>query len=263
LEHPFKKARPIWLRNSDGYQMELDGYSQTLKIAFEHQGTQHYRSIKFFDFSKAKLKKIQENDQKKRDLCRNNGITLIEVPSILEILGIENVKSFIREELLKNGIPLPHNFENKEVGLSSVYCSNKLGELQAIAWDRGGKLISEKYLGIFEYLEWECAEGHRFRAAPNNVKNSGSWCPKCLGRGRNIQDMNAVAVARGGKCLSEEYVNSVTPLLWSAKKITNGMLDPSNVLFGTWCPICARKNRPLSRRKASEQTPPNNCGTAD
>jgi hypothetical protein len=263
LEHPFKKARPSWLRNSDGYQMELDGYSQTLKIAFEHQGTQHYRSIKFFDFSKTKLKKIQENDQKKRDLCRDNGINLIEVPSILEILGIDNVKSFIREELLKNGIPLAHNFENKEVSLSSVYRPNKLGELQAIARERGGKLISEKYVGIFEHLEWECAQGHRFRAAPNNVKNSGSWCPKCLGRGRNIQDMHAVAVARGGKCLSEEYVNSVTSLLWECQENHQWNARPSNVLFGTWCPICAKKHRPLSRRKANEQTPPKNCGAAN
>ena len=259
LEHPFKKARPSWLRNSDGHQMELDGYSQTLKIAFEHQGTQHYRSIGFFDSSKTKLKRIQENDQKKRDLCRNNGINLIEVPSILEILGIKNVKSFIREELLKNGIPLPHNFGNKEVRLSSVYCPNKLGELQAIALERGGKLISEKYLGIFEHLEWECVKGHRFRAVPNNVKNSGSWCSKCLGRGRNIQDMNAVAVARGGKCLSEEYINSVTPLLWECQESHQWNARPNNVFFGTWCPICAKKNRPLSRRKASEQLPPNNC----
>lgn len=236
--------------------MELDGYSQTLKIAFEHQGTQHYRSIKFFDSSKNKLRKIQENDQKKRDLCRNNGITLIEVSSILEILGIENVKSFICEKLLKNGIALPHNFEEKEVNLSSVYCSNKLGELQAIALERSGRLISKKYLGIFNHLEWECAKGHRFRAASNNVKNSGSWCPQCLGRGRTIQDMQVVAVARGGKCLSEEYVNSVTHLLWECQENHQWNARPNNVLFGTWCPICAKKNRSISRRRIGKQTPP-------
>ncbi|MBD2311284.1 hypothetical protein H6G20_06385 [Desertifilum sp. FACHB-1129] len=257
FEHPFKKARPNWLRNSEGHQMELDGYSQTLKIAFEHQGTQHYKNIEFFNSSKNKFIKTQNNDQDKRDLCKKNGIVLIEVPSILEILKIENTKSFIRHELLKNGICLPPNFNDKQVDLNAVYSPNKLEELQTIALERGGRLLSEKYLGIFEHLEWECAKGHRFQAAPNNVKNSGSWCPRCLGRGKNIQEMHSVAVARGGKCLSKKYINSITPLLWECQQGHKWNARPSNVLFGTWCPICAKKNRPLSRRKSIEQMPPN------
>lgn len=248
LGHPFKKARPSWLRTSDGHQMELDGYSQSLKIAFEHQGTQHYNNVKYFHSSKSKLEKIKNNDQRKRDLCRDNGIILIEVPSILEMLGVNNVKSFICEELLKNNISLPPGFHSKEIDLETVYCPNKLGELQAIALERCGILISKKYLGIFEHLEWECAEGHRFRAAPNNVKNSGSWCPKCLGRGRDIQDMRSVAAARGGKCLSKEYINSITPLLWECQEGHQWNARPNNVFFGTWCPICAKKNRWFQRR---------------
>jgi hypothetical protein len=263
LEQPFKKARPRWLRNSDGHQMELDGYSQTLNIAFEHQGTQHYQNTQFFESEKNKLKKTQKNDQEKRELCRNHGIVLIEVPSILEILGVENAKSFIRDELLKNGIYLPEGFDNKDVSLSSVYRPNKLVELQNIALERDGKLISKRYLGIFEHLEWECAKGHRFKAAPNNVKNSGSWCPKCLGRHRNIQDMHSLAVSRGGKCLSEEYVNSITPLMWECKEGHQWQARPNNVFFGTWCPICAKKNRVVSRRSRIKQELINKPDSAD
>lgn len=251
LGNSFKKARPNWLRTSDGFQMELDGYSPALNLAFEHQGTQHYKMIKYFDSSKAKLQKIQCNDQQKRDLCRDNGVVLIEVPSILEILGIDNVKSFIHEQLLKNGILPPVSFDAQKVDLKEVYSPNKLGELQAIALERGGKLLSPTYLGIFEHLEWECAKGHRFKAAPNNVKNSGSWCPKCLGRGRNIQDMQLVASDRGGKCLSKEYVNSITPLLWECQNGHQWNARPNNVLFGTWCPICAKENRQLKKLKFS------------
>ena len=253
LGHSFKKTRPNWLRNSEGHQMELDGYSEVLKLAFEHQGTQHYKLIKHLNPSTEKLKRIQENDRQKRLLCKRNGVTLIEVPSILETLGIENVKSFIRNNLLKSGISIPHDFDNKEVNLSSIYCPNKLGELQAIASRLGGRLISEKYLGIFEHLEWERAKGHRFKAAPNNVKNSGSWCPKCVGKGKNIQDMHSVAISRGGKCLSEEYINNITPLLWECKEGHQWKARPSNVLFGTWCPICARKNK-LPRGKRGQKS---------
>jgi hypothetical protein len=134
-----------------------------------------------------------------------------------------------------------------------------LGELQAIALDHGGILISKKYLGIFEYLEWECTEGHQFKAAPNNVKNSGSWCPKCIGRDRNIQDMCSIAVDRGGKCLSKEYVNSITPLLWQCQEGHQWNARPNNVLFGTWCPVCANKNRWIKRRNSSvEDLEPSN-----
>jgi Probable Zinc-ribbon domain len=251
LGESFKKARPNWLRTSRGHQMELDGYSQVLKIAFEHQGMQHYKSIKHFDSSKSNLFKIQENDRRKRGLCNANGITLIEVPSILEILGIDNVKTFISGELSKNNILVPPEFGNKEIDLNSVYCPNKLSKLQDIALEHGGILISKKYLGIFEHLEWECTEGHRFKAAPNNVKNSGSWCPKCIGRGRNIQDMCSIAVDRGGKCLSKEYVNSITPLLWQCQEGHQWNARPNNVLFGTWCPVCAKKNRWIKRRNSS------------
>jgi hypothetical protein len=225
--------------------MELDGYSHILKIAFEHQGSQHYKSIKYFHSSKTKLQTIQSRDQHKRDLCRANGVILIEVPSILEILGIDQVKLFIARELLKNNITLPPDFENQDIDLNKVWCPNKLEELQIVGMERGGKLISRKYLGIFENLEWECREGHRFKAAPNNVKNSGSWCPKCVGKGKNIEDMQAVAVARGGKCLSEGYVNSITPLLWECEEGHQWKARPNNVVFGTWCPVCANMRKSL------------------
>ncbi|MBD1904049.1 hypothetical protein NDI37_25845 [Funiculus sociatus GB2-A5] len=246
--YPFNKTRPEWLRSADGHQMELDGYSPSLKLAFEHQGLQHYKHIKYFHSSDAKLLKIQNRDQRKRDLCKAHGVTLIEIPSILDVLGIDSIKFFIRDELLKKGIPLPSGFDEKKVDLQAVYCPNRLGELQAIATKHGGKLISKQYLGIFEHLEWECAKGHRFKAAPNNVKNSGSWCPKCLGKDKTIQDMQAFAAERSGKCLSEEYINSVTPLLWECKEGHQWKARPSNVFFGTWCPECAKKERGLKRR---------------
>lgn len=182
LGQAFKKSRPHWLRTPDNYQMELDGYCPSLNLAFEHHGLQHYQQIKYFHSSEAAFLNTQNRDQYKRQLCEANGVILIEVPSVLDVLGIENVKFFIQVELLKRNIPLSPEFEQKKVELQAVYCPNRLGELQTVAAKRGGKLISKQYLGIFEHLDWECAKGHRFKAAPNNVKNSGSWCPACVGR---------------------------------------------------------------------------------
>ena len=38
----FAKCKPLWLKNQRGSQLELDGYNDELKIAFEYQGRQHY-----------------------------------------------------------------------------------------------------------------------------------------------------------------------------------------------------------------------------
>ncbi len=57
--------------------MELDRYYPKLSLAFEYHGEQHFRNVKFF---KINLEKIQKRDKLKRELCRKNGIILIEIP---------------------------------------------------------------------------------------------------------------------------------------------------------------------------------------
>ena len=57
--------------------MELDRYYPMLNLAFEYHGEQHFRDIKFF---KINLEEIQKRDELKRELCRKNGVVLIEIP---------------------------------------------------------------------------------------------------------------------------------------------------------------------------------------
>lgn len=55
----------------------LDVYIPSLKIAFEYQGEQHYNASDFFGGEEG-LKNNQERDARKRALCLENGVTLIE-----------------------------------------------------------------------------------------------------------------------------------------------------------------------------------------
>lgn len=57
-----------------------------------------------------------------------------------------------------------------------------LDELREAAEFRGGKLLSEEYEAgdVFRRLEWECAEGHRFKLTPWTVLRGGHWCETCL-----------------------------------------------------------------------------------
>jgi len=53
-----------------------------------------------------------------------------------------------------------------------------------------------------------------------------------------IEKMQQIAAARGGRCLSTEYLNSTTKLRWQCKKGHRWEAVPYPIKHGTWCPIC-------------------------
>lgn len=246
----FDKYRPNWLLTDSGNKMELDGFCKELKIAFEHQGLQHYKEIKHFHSDHPdKFVQIIERDKLKLNLCLKRGITLIQVPSILDVLGIVNIKAFIKQELIKNNLKLPADFDKTEVDLSTVYCPNKLHELREIADFKGGKLLSSEYLGVFEPLEWECSQGHKWSAPPNQIKNNNTWCPFCIGWHQTIADMQTLAAKHDGLCLSKKYINNNTHLNWQCKLGHKFPAKPANITSGHWCPDCGNEKVASQKRK--------------
>lgn len=96
---PFNKVRPSFLRNhiTDGENnLELDCYDDDLKIAVEYNGVQHYKYVPFFHKTKDAFYNQKYRDDMKRRLCKENGITLIEVPYNIKL---ENIRHFIVSEL--------------------------------------------------------------------------------------------------------------------------------------------------------------------
>jgi hypothetical protein len=88
LETKFPKRRPPFL---DG--MELDGYCEELQLAFEYDGEQHYQAIEHWGGEEA-LKKRQEDDKIKDDLCVANKVKLIRIP-----YSEEDKEAFIKKYL--------------------------------------------------------------------------------------------------------------------------------------------------------------------
>ena len=77
LEQLFNHKFPIvknikGLKNTRGNLMELDGFCEELKIAFEHQGEQHFSLSTHYITSKKKLDQRIEDDQIKRDWCKKH-----------------------------------------------------------------------------------------------------------------------------------------------------------------------------------------------
>lgn len=127
-----------------------------------------------------------------------------------------------------------------------------IGEMRALAAERGGRCLSRKYVNVFTTMRWECGKSHRWSATAANVR-AGTWCPVC-GKdvSRNtIEQMQSLAVERGGKCLSKKYVNAHAPLQWECAKGHRWRARPADVKGGdAWCPRCASKKYTLADMKA-------------
>ncbi|MCL2829523.1 MAG: hypothetical protein FWD77_02145 [Betaproteobacteria bacterium] len=120
--------------------------------------------------------------------------------------------------------------------------------MQEIARSRGGFCLSTKYIKSSSKLNWQCAHGHVWSAAPGHVK-SGQWCPTCARRthiNRTIEDMQKLAHERGGRCLSKEYLGTVHKLSWQCKLGHVWKTTPAIVMRGSWCPECYYLNMCLS-----------------
>jgi hypothetical protein len=80
LGAPFAKARPAWLTNpATGRSMELDMFNETLCLAVEYNGAQHYKFPNKFHRSKKKYDAQLERDRVKANLCAARGVRLVSI----------------------------------------------------------------------------------------------------------------------------------------------------------------------------------------
>jgi thiol-disulfide isomerase/thioredoxin len=134
-------------------------------------------------------------------------------------------------------------------------------EMRQIASERGGKCLSTEYVNSSTKLKWQCAEGHVWEAMPSTIKNRNSWCKICSDRQSalrrrtiSIDYLHRIASERGGKCLSEEYVNSNTKLTWQCAEGHVWEAVPKHVLYsGSWCRKCSSRRAAAKRRQGTSQ----------
>jgi hypothetical protein len=99
FRRPFNKARPDFLNNpvtGGNYNLELDCFNEDLRIAVEYSGIQHQKFVPFFHKNHEAFLNQKYRDELKRRMCKDNGITLIEVPHTVKI---ENIEQFLKDEL--------------------------------------------------------------------------------------------------------------------------------------------------------------------
>lgn len=256
----FFRTKPNWLLNERGGKMELDGYCDSLKLAFEHQGDQHFIVKDIFIKNEASLALRQKDDVLKEKLCKENGVNLIVVPEIPKRLSIGNVKEYIIKECSRNGVKISENINNVEISLKKIYTSQSreiFDRLKRIALERGGRCLSNVYLGSAVKMKWECSVGHVWETSASKIL-AGHWCRKCAAKSRGekrrgtIEEMQKIAKERGGECLSKTYINSNTLLTFRCAEGDVWKATPSTIKNGSWCKRCGHIRGGLKLRKTIE-----------
>lgn len=112
----------------------------------------------------------------------DNGVTDDEITEIMTVTIRHHPDERNADEFLEESIDEKDNID--EITLMRRLVQPRLlniGLMQELAISRGGKCISTIYAGFGGHLEWECCDGHMWRATPRNVSYYQSWCPKCRG----------------------------------------------------------------------------------
>jgi hypothetical protein len=236
FKEKFPKTRPEWLISTKGQKMELDGYSDILKIAFEYQGRQHYEKISYFQQSDESFKERLVNDALKVKLCEEHNIKLFVIPYSVKY---EHMYDFITNLASKYDLKISSEKILTD-NLIKNHSQRELEEMKNLALRHNGECLSPNYLGSNTKLKWRCENGHIFESSPSNLKQHNLWCPYCSGMRHTIQEMKDVAKSKNGECLSNEYLGSDKKLLWRCEFGHEWEAAPQNILNNkTWCPNCA------------------------
>lgn len=259
--HRFVRRHPKWLISDRGRRMQLDGYCEELRLAFEYQGVQHTKEVPRFFHRDRRFKDQLSRDRLKRSLCKENGVTLIEIQSTRQF---RNLPTQIAVCLRENGVRLvvdPSSVDVLAIGVDPDASAAATFRSEVVA--RGGRILSSKWRGTKEPVRIECRNGHLFEQSPKRV-SQGRWCRQCavdslcLG----MEAVRALAQAVNATCVAGTYRNVETPMEMRCNACSCVWLGtPASLKRGTGCPRCAgrfnggriRRNLAEMRRIAKER----------
>lgn len=240
IEFIFKQEFPnVWgiiKKTKTNRNMQLDGYNENLKIAFEYQGEQHYHWENCMANTEEKKKKLFQkiitNDIEKLNICRNQNIQLIPIKYFEQYKEDKQYLEHVISELKKYNIELAdkylaninHKINEFKIDYKKLPTNEKFLEpLRKIAKDKGGKLISTQYINNNTALEFEDKNGNRFFRKPLEIKDikNPRWSPFDVKKIRvpeyHFNELRKIIESNGGKLISEKYINANTKLEFEDK----------------------------------------------
>lgn len=125
-------------------------------------------------------------------------------------------------------------------------------DISALAQSKGGRCLSAPadYVDTKSALRFVCGHGHEWSTRVTNLLHRGRWCPVCGAANSpplTLDDVKAMAAARGGDCLNESYLGIHRKHLFRCGLGHVWEAQPANLRHrGSWCPACADRPQPLT-----------------
>ena len=117
-------------------------------------------------------------------------------------------------------------------------------QIKEHALNKGGKCLSNHFENGKRKLLWQCKKGHQWKSSIQSVLGSGSWCPVCAkNQAYTMEDMQSLAKDNEGRCLSKDYVNVKTKLIWKCKNDHVWESTADNIKQGRCCPHCNKTKK--------------------
>lgn len=94
---------------------------------------------------------------------------------------------------------------------------------------------------------WECSSHGKWEEEYRNVVSRDLWCPKCRDKHtpeEYLELAKKYAQSKGGKCLSTEYVDIRSNMIWECSQHGTWESDYDNIVKrNRWCPTCFREKQ--------------------
>ena len=162
---------PAWL--------EIDMYCEELRLAIEHNGSQHYLISKNgYTNNKEKLLKIQNRDKAKRYLCKILGIKLIVLKQLPDP-SLTGIKSHIEKPLREIGYSFSNiEWESIELSVFDTAYSEKVSHNLSL-W--GYHVHTAPPYIQKSVIIYTCDQNH-YRFSSAAAIHAGHKCLECAGR---------------------------------------------------------------------------------
>lgn len=245
----FRKRSKIKVETEQNkkYEIELDGYNEELKIAFEYNGIQHYQYVEHFhngDIKEFEQQKVR--DEIKKEYCLKENIELIVIPYRIE-------KNEELAEFIINHFKIKLNIDkDKLLHIINNYSidSDDLQEIRETLETKGMKLISNTYTNSTDKnIEIQCNNcNHRYFTSKNRIDNM-KICSNCNETAPfTMNDLKEIAKSKNIELISTSYVPG-EKVIWRCSRCHKDWEAlPSSVKGhknkkGTNCPECFGKKK--------------------
>ena len=174
----FPKRKPDWLIDDvTGNRLELDGYSEEIGLAFEYDGRQHQKHIKYFHPEKEDF-----IDQKRRDEIKDKIFNKMKIV----LIRIKEEDNFVKDtKLILNKIPSNKLsvIINRDIDFSKYNSSNDyelIDRAKRYAESKGGECLSESISSIKDDVIFFCPKHqNRWKRRLDIILNRKQWCKEC------------------------------------------------------------------------------------